>query len=335
MMSHNKSGERRAEIGRSAPLLQARRPKLVLERKVGPEEPVGRAVKAAFEGAVQRISDCDPDARRGDSEGIHRLRTSTRRLRSELRAFRDLVDPKWRAPLEKELKWLADLLGAVRDLDVLRARLQKATAKELESEAEALAPLFRSLTARHEIAAHALDTGLQGPRYRHLVAVLDEAIRQPQLTDEAREACRSVLPELAGAAWRRFKKGARAVRLSDPDAEFHELRKRAKRARYIAELIAPIIGSPKDPSANRFIRLIIQVQDTLGEHQDAVVASGEIERCLAENPRDVRLVEAASRLLATEREAARAAKTAFFKVWDKLDRKKSTRWLKTRSKARA
>src|SRR6516225_9126966 len=38
MMSHNKSGERRAEIGRSAPLLQARRPKLVLERKVGPEE---------------------------------------------------------------------------------------------------------------------------------------------------------------------------------------------------------------------------------------------------------------------------------------------------------
>jgi CHAD domain-containing protein len=335
MMSHNKSGERRADIGRSAPLVPAQRPKVVLERKVRPHEPAGHAVKVAFKGAVERISDCDPVARRGDSEGIHRLRTSTRRLRSELRAFRDLVEPKWRAPLEKELKWLADLLGAVRDLDVLRARLQKATANELGDEAEALAPLFRSFTERHETAAQALDTGLQGPRYRHLVAVLEEAIGQPQLTDEACEPCRSVLPALAGAAWRRFKKGARAVRLSDPDSEFHELRKRAKRARYIAELIAPIIGSAKDPSANRFIRLIIQVQDTLGEHQDAVVASAEIERCVAENPRDRQLVDAASRLLATQREAARGSKTSFFKVWDKLDRKKSTRWLKTRSKARA
>jgi len=29
---------------------------------------------------------------------------------------------------------------------------------------------------------------------------------------------------------------------SHPDADFHELRKRAKRARYTAELIAPIMG---------------------------------------------------------------------------------------------
>ncbi len=77
------------------------------------------------------------------------------------------------------------------------------------------------------------------------------------------------------------------------------------------------------------------MQDTLGEHQDAVVASAEIERCLDENTADPPFVEAASRLLEAQRDAARAAKYAFFKVWDKLDRKKSTRWLKNRSKARA
>lgn len=333
-MSHNNSGERRAETGRSAGLVAAHRPKIAAAPKVKPGDPVGRAVKAAFEGAVLRIGECDSEARRGDSDGIHRLRTSTRRLRSELRAFRDLVEPKWRVPLEKELKWLADLLGAVRDLDVLSARLQKAAANELGNGAEAIEPLFRSLAARHQIAAQALETGLKSPRYRHLLMLLEQAIQEPQLRDEASEPCRNVLPALAAAAWRRFKKAARSVEPSDPDAEFHELRKRAKRARYTAELIAPIIGSAKDPSASRFIRQITQVQDTLGEHQDAVVASAEIERCIAENSADTCLVEAAGRLLAGQREAGRAAKAAFFKVWDKLDRKKSTRWLKNCPKAR-
>lgn len=333
-MSQNNSGGRRADRGQSGRLLPAHQPKVAPATKVKPGDPAGRAVKAAFAGAVQRVADCDPDARRGDSEGIHRLRTSTRRLRSELRAFRDLVDPKWRAPLEKELKWLADLLGAVRDLDVLSARLQKAAAGELGEDVEAVGPLFRSLNARHQIASEALESGLQSPRYRHLVAFLEQAANEPQLKPEASEPCRIVLPGLAASAWRRFKKGARKLRHSDPDPEFHELRKRAKRARYIAEFVAPIIGRAEESSASRFIQRIVQVQDTLGEHQDAVVASGEIERCLAENEGDARFAQAGGRLLAGQREAGESAKTAFFKVWDKLDRKKPTRWLRDCPKAR-
>jgi len=302
---------------------------------VKPGDAVGQAVKASLQGAVARMGECDPDARRGDGEGIHRLRTSIRRLRSELRAFEDLVEPNWRMPLERELKWLADLLGAVRDLDVLMARLRKAAATALGRDAEVLAPLFGSLLVRHETASTALLEGLQGPRYRKLLVLLDQAIEHPQLKDEAWEPCRSVLPALAAAAWRRVRKGAQSLRPSDPDAEFHELRKRAKRARYIAELIAPIIVGRKDPSANRFIRRMTQVQDTLGEHQDAVVAAALIEQCLAENADNAPFVAAAGRLLETQLEASRASKTAFFKVWDKLDRKKSTRWLKAHRKARA
>ena len=85
---------------------------------------------AALETASSRIRSIEPAARRGDAEGIHRLRTTTRRLRSELRAFRDLVDPEWIGPLEGEMKWLAGLLGDVRDLDVLTARFRKAVAAD-------------------------------------------------------------------------------------------------------------------------------------------------------------------------------------------------------------
>jgi len=334
-MSDNESGDRRADQAPSALHSPAQRPRIAAVPSVEPDDAVGQAVQAALEGCLARIGTCDPDARRGDTEGIHRLRTSTRRLRSELRAFRDLVESRWRSPLESELKWLADLLGSVRDLDVQLARLRKTAADELGDDADSLAPLFRTLEGRHEIASRALHAGLRSKRYRKLIALLEQSLAQPQLVDEAWEPCRSVLPAIATAAWRRVRKGAQNLRLSDPDSGFHELRKRAKRARYVAELIAPIISRRKDPSADRFIRLMTRVQDLLGEHQDSVVAAAEIERCLAENAGDTAFVEAAGRLVETQHEAARAAKNAFFKVWYKLDRKKSTRWLKTHSKARA
>src|SRR4051812_43251186 len=54
-------------------------------RRVKPGEPAGQLICAAMEAALSRIRVADPGARRGEIEGIHRLRTSTRRLRSELR----------------------------------------------------------------------------------------------------------------------------------------------------------------------------------------------------------------------------------------------------------
>ncbi|MHB1561050.1 MAG: CHAD domain-containing protein, partial [Isosphaeraceae bacterium] len=83
--------------------------------RIRPRDPVSKAVLAAFETALSRIRATDAAARRGDVEGIHRLRTTTRRLRSELRAFRDLLAPEWAGPIEAELKWLAGLLGDVGD----------------------------------------------------------------------------------------------------------------------------------------------------------------------------------------------------------------------------
>ncbi len=109
----------------------------------------------------------------------------------------------------------------------------------------------------------------------------------------------------------------------------------AKRARYTAELIAPVLHRRSSRSAARFIRLTTQVQNVLGEHQDAIVASQAIERQLAEHTDDPGFVEAAGRLLDTQKNAARAARAEFFNVWDKLDRKKSRRWMKTESKAHA
>jgi CHAD domain-containing protein len=300
-----------------------------------PEDHVGNAVVSALTGAVLRIAACDPEAMRGEGEGIHRLRIATRRLRSELRAFRDLVDPQWMEHLEEDLKWLAGLLGGVRDLDVLLARLGTAASTLHDRDARALIPLFQSLQARHEVAARDLHNAMRSERYHDLQETLKQVINRSVLLDPAGERCRTALPPLAIAAWNKLKKRARDLQPSDSDEEFHEVRKLAKRARYTAELVAPILHCRSARSAARFIRLTTRVQNALGEHQDAVVARHAIERQLAEHADDPNFVEAASRLLDTQKATARTARTAFFNVWDKLDHKKSRHWMKIESKTKA
>ena len=46
---------------------------------------------------------------------MHQARVATRRLRSDLKTFRQVVDPEWDTSLREELQWLGGLLGTVRD----------------------------------------------------------------------------------------------------------------------------------------------------------------------------------------------------------------------------
>lgn len=296
--------------------------------RLRPRDPVARAVLVSLETALSRIRSTEADARRGEVEGIHRLRTTTRRLRSELRAFRRLVEPEWIGPLEAEMKWLAGLLGAVRDLDVLMVRLRRAAGEDDGSANGPLSPLFAELMGRHARASHELRVALKGERYRELLLALQHATDHPALGPGSETPCRKALPPLAAAAWRRLRKCARDLRPDDPDEDFHEVRKRAKRARYTAEMVAPVLSGAAARGVRRFIRGATRVQDVLGEHQDAIVAGQEVAALIERQPDGPSFRHAAERLLEGQAEAARTSREAFFDVWDKLDRKRARRWLK-------
>src|SRR5262245_9458725 len=64
---------------------------------------------------LQRVDSADPDV-------VHAARTSARRLRSNVRVLDPFVDPV--ASRAKELGWVGDRLGAVRDIDVLASRIE-------------------------------------------------------------------------------------------------------------------------------------------------------------------------------------------------------------------
>jgi CHAD domain-containing protein len=51
------------------------------------------------------------------------------------------------------------------------------------------------------------------------------------------------------------------------DHPLHDVRKAAKRARYAAESVTPVVGKP----AKRLAKALERIQETLGDHQDSVV----------------------------------------------------------------
>jgi CHAD domain-containing protein len=294
--------------------------------RVGPDDPAAAAVQAALAEGLHRLRVHDPAAREGDPEGVHRLRTTTRRLRSALGLFAGLTDRAWADRVADDLKWLAGKLGDVRDLDVLTDRL--AAAARDAGTVEALDPLFAQLRERHQAASAALAEALRGDRYAGLTGRLADALAAIPLADAAWEPCRSALPPLVGGVWGRLKKAGRALTPDDPDEQYHEVRKRAKRARYAAETVADALDPEASDAAGRFARRARKVQDVLGEHQDAVVAAAEIRKAADAHPTLGPFNFAAGRLLETQLRAADTSRAGFPAVWDRLDRKKVVRWLK-------
>src|SRR5262245_44331743 len=88
-------------------------------RKV--ELSAGAALHAYLRTQVETLLSYDGRVRVDEPDAVHQMRVATRRLRSALREFAELLDPTVIGDLDEELRWLAGVLGEVRDIEVLRA----------------------------------------------------------------------------------------------------------------------------------------------------------------------------------------------------------------------
>jgi CHAD domain-containing protein len=219
----------------------------------------------------------EPGVRAGDAEAVHDMRVAARRLRSTLRTFRPLLDRDRTEPLRAELRWLGRLLGAARDGDVLAERLL-ATVGEEPPElvvGPVAARIRQRLAGESAQARTGLLAGLDSARYADLLAALDAVVDDPYVSRPGRRRLR----RLARRALRRADgmldeagpvAAAQVPAGTDRDSRLHEARKAYKRARYAAEAVTALAPRP----ARRLVKRLKRLQDTLGEHQDTVVARG-------------------------------------------------------------
>jgi triphosphatase len=208
-----------------------------------------------------------------DPEELHDMRVATRRLRAALSFFRAALPPAAEA-LRAEFGWLADALGAVRDLDV---QLQQVAAWRSEARPEdrpAFDALASTIGGRRSPARGELLARLDSPRYLTLLQDFERLLQAgpPPDSPVAATPLREAVPRLVKDRHKKLRKVADHLTPASSPPEFHAARIRGKRLRYAVEFVADVYGRP----ARDFVRVMVALQDLLGSHQDAYVAVDQL-----------------------------------------------------------
>jgi CHAD domain-containing protein len=256
-----------------------------------------------------------------DPEAVHQARVASRRIRSTLRTFSSLLDEEWTDRLRDDLKWVANLLGEVRDTDVLLERFSEHLAALPATDAKPGRRLLERLATQRDQARRSLLGAMASDKYARLLDDLVAAAAAPALLPGGDRPAAEVMPPLVVKPWKKLRKAVREAGDDPPDDELHQIRIRAKRARYAAEAVEPVIGKP----AEDFADAIADLQGVLGDHQDAVVGEAWLREAAAASRRDVALV--AGLLIAAERASADDTRAGWRKVWKAANRSSLRAWL--------
>lgn len=290
-------------------------------KKLGPKSRLSAVVAGALGTSALRLVGHDPATRVGDDpEGVHQMRVATRRLRSDLDTFGKVLDGSAVTGLRSELAWLAHLLGAVRDADVLGERLAVEVTTLAGSDRVGGERLLARLVEDRAAARAVLLEAMGTTRYAALLEQVVALARKPPLAAKASRRAAGV----AGAFVpdRRLMRAARRL-ADDPSSEaLHKVRIRAKRCRYAAEAVAPVVGG----DARRYAAVMQRCQDVLGAHTDAVVAQEWLRRVAAHGSRHEAFV--AGFLAGRERGYAEAQRALWPALRKELLAKDLRRWLR-------
>ena len=198
-----------------------------------------------------------------DIEGVHQMRVGLRRLRAALGFFGPWLPPVQCEWLEREIRWLAKRLGAVRDLDVLLAEtiapVRKARGQD--KDLKALADLVRRsercttlvLTVGQWIAEGAWRGTGQGALRRPVAAAARPAL----------DACLAGVMQ-AGEGFETLDREGR-----------HALRLQIKRLRYAIQFVGAAYGGGR-----AMLRQLGALQDSLGAANDAALAEELLDKAI-------------------------------------------------------
>lgn len=238
----------------------------------------GQAAVAVIRGNLRDLRAVDPRVRLEAEDALHRMRVVTRRLRSVLAASASVLDRASTDPVRDELRWLAGVLGAARDEEVLAARLRgalEAAAEQAPGVGVSEEALFDDIERRHATALRRVARTLRGGRYLALLAALDALVAEPPRTKKAGASVRKLVRRSLEKEQARIEKARRGGAEDAVEAR-HEVRKAAKRLRYVAEAWTWVAPDAVRKEHRALAAAAEDVADTLGEERDALAAQDEL-----------------------------------------------------------
>ncbi len=219
-------------------------------------------INANWQGTIDQL----------DTEFLHDLRIAVRRTRTVLGEAKAVLPAAVRDAARDGFKWLAGLTGPARDLDVYLLEWDRYTDPLGAEVVGALVPV-RALLERRSADAHAeLERALRSEQAADLMSWwtswLQGSLNPDQLADRSERPLGPVVAKRIAGAHRTVVENGRRIDRETPAEQVHDLRKDAKKLRYLLECFGSLL--PKE-SRKQFVNRLKALQDNLGEHQDAEV----------------------------------------------------------------
>lgn len=200
-------------------------------------------------------------------EGVHQMRVAVRRLRAVLSAFGRLLPRNERRRASQEMRWLADALGAARNLEAFENMLPAAPADIAAG--DGMRALREGVERQRREAYGEASRAVCSPRYTAMMLRLllwfetcgwQTGNGAPDLRRPVGSLANSILDRRRRAAKRRRKGFAR-----QSAAERHRLRIALKKLRYAGDALA-VLYDPGEVRA--YLKRVKRLQNDLGEAND-------------------------------------------------------------------
>lgn len=249
-----------------------------------PADRADEAVRAIHRALLETMRRNEAGVRADiDSEFLHDFRVAVRRARSALSQIKGVLPEARAEQLKTELSWLGQLTGPTRDLDVYLLHFEDMRRQLPEHLRDRLDPLRAHLERRQREEHAILSQALASPRYALLVEAWLALLAERPPADAAPENAAVPVGDLASRqivrAYRRTAREAEAIDAGSPPEQVHELRKTAKKLRYLLEFYSALY--PPD-ELKALVGELKQLQDVLGEYQDLQVQIDSLEHYAAE-----------------------------------------------------
>jgi CHAD domain-containing protein len=264
---------------------------------VAPDSSIADSARLALATGVTALKHYETAAMAGEVEPVHQMRVTVRRLRATVRLFATVIHGARKRIYERELKWLGQAAGGVRDCDVMAELLRDCSAHLDPTLAESLTPVVKALAARRDAELSRFVDDLRTKRYtrmcerladplvRRALPAIDVGCYAPAMIAPIARQVRTAAKRITAADLRpatdlrgdppamiapiahKVRKAGKRIAAADvPPALFHRLRVRVKRLRYAFEMLPGMCGK----RSRKALARLEQMQELLGAHQDLV-----------------------------------------------------------------
>lgn len=204
-----------------------------------------------------------------DSEFLHDFRVAVRRTRSGLNQLKNILPANGLVQHIDFFAWLGQITGLTRDMDVYLLNYQKyKTALPITLQSE-LAPLYDFLKQKQVLAQKKLADNLNSSKYKKKLAAweqyLNKSVEKKGKASHADITIKELADQRIWKVYRRILKEGNAINDSSPAEALHDLRKTAKKLRYLIEFFQSLYP---ENEIKKIIKTLKNLQTVLGDFQD-------------------------------------------------------------------